>query len=84
MKFVKIRVCFSCFESRTGYHFKAFLGQEQGQAFGVPAAHPHPKTWGVLRPPLMVSIHTCTCVALFETQGPHSHILMMGGGGVSK
>ena len=22
------------------YHFKALLGQEQGQAFGVPAAHP--------------------------------------------
>ena len=45
--FIKNRVCFSCFESRTGYHFKAFLGQEQGQALGVPAAYPHPKTWGV-------------------------------------
>ena len=28
------------FESRTGYHIKGFLGQEQGQAFGVPVAHP--------------------------------------------
>ena len=37
--------CFSCFESRTGYHFKAFLGQEQGLSFVVPAAQPHPKIW---------------------------------------
>ena len=50
IKFVKNRVYFSCFESRTGYYFKAFLGQEQDQAFGVPAAHPHPKIWGVPLP----------------------------------
>ena len=37
----------SCFESKIGYHFKAFLGQEQGQVFGIPAAHPHTKIWGV-------------------------------------
>ena len=42
---------FSRFQSRTGYHFKAFLGQEQGQAFGIPAALPHPKIWGVPPPP---------------------------------
>ena len=37
-------------EPRTGYHLKAFLRQEQGQAFAIPAAHPHPKIWGVQAP----------------------------------
>ena len=43
-------MCFSCFESRTGCHFlkiKAILGEEQGHTFGVHAAHPYHKIWGV-------------------------------------
>ena len=36
----------SYFETRTGIILKLF-GQKQGQAFGVPAAHPHLKIWGV-------------------------------------
>ena len=35
------------FSQEQGMRFKAFLGQEQGQAFGVPAAQPHPKIWEV-------------------------------------
>ena len=39
----------------TGYHFKAFLGQKQGQAFGVPVANPHLKIWGVQPGPMNLS-----------------------------
>ena len=51
MKFVKNRVRFSYFESRTGYHFKAFFGWKQGHTFGVPVTQPHPKL-GVYPPGL--------------------------------
>ena len=38
---------FSITGQEQGIILLAFHCQEQGQAFGVTAAHPHPKIWGV-------------------------------------
>ena len=44
MKFVKNRVCFLTLRQEK---LLKLFGQKQGQAFGVPVAHPHLKVWGV-------------------------------------
>ena len=47
--------------------FYSFFGLEQGQAFGVPAAHPHPKIWEV--PPGFEASFKVLC----ETEGVLCH-----------
>ena len=38
------------FSQEQGIILKLFLVREQGQSFGVPTAHPHPKIGGVALP----------------------------------